>query len=1086
MRVRAGISSGVSGADAVHSSLMKGVLRYLFLVGGVGLALPHSRGAGDLAKLDGYDAQASQTERQWEAKFRALPSPEAERDYMQRLTARPHHVGSPYDRDNAEWILAKFKEWGFDAHIENFDVLFPTPKEVKLELVAPHRFVAKLAESPVRVDPTSSQTGEQLPAYNAYSIDGDVTAPLVYVNYGMPEDYEELARYGVSVKGAIVIARYGHGWRGVKPKVAGEHGALGCIIYSDPADDGYTDGEVFPNGPWRPPDGIQRGSVMDTDYPGDPLTPGIASVPGAKRLPISEAPTITKIPVLPISYADAQPLLAALEGRVAPRSWRGGLSVTYRLGSGPAKVHLKVTSNWDQKTLYDVIAKIAGSQYPDEWVLRGNHHDAWVNGAEDPISGLVALLEEAHGFGTLVKQGWKPKRTIIYCAWDGEEPGLLGSTEWLEAHADELTAHAVAYFNSDTNARGYFRAEGSHTLEKFINAVAREIDDPEKDMSVWQRRRLYDIEHARNDKERDEIRSRADLRIGALGDGSDYCGFIHHLGIPAADIRFSGETHGGVYHSIYDDFYWYTHFGDPKFVYGRAESQFVGTAVMRLADADLLPFDFTNFADTVKTYVQNVEDRLKTEQSTIHERNRELEDGAFEATSDPAEPLLPPEKLTLPPHFNFAPLENSLDALTASAHRYARAVGKFESNHITWYGTELDSVNRILMQCGPALTDAAGLPHRPWYKNQIYAPGAYTGYESKPLPGVLEAMDRRDWSEAESQIPREAEALDRETKLIDEAAAALERSIAAAGYEYFAVGQPTAASTRSRAGFALMGGGTDQDVAFQWMCERASTGNFVILRASGAGEYDPYIQNICPTMNAAQTFVISSRAGAGQPFVAGAIRNAGAVFIAGGSQDRYINFWRGTAIEDEMNGAIKRGVPIGGTSAGLAVLGQYSFAAFKDTIRSPEALRNPFDPRMTVTRDFLRVPHLEGKITDSHFVARDRMGRLIAFLARISQDGWARAPYGIGIDEKTAVLMDDKGASTVVGKGAAYFLHAAGLPEQCRVNTPLTYRNISVYRVRAGTGNFDVASWTGSGGTAYTISADNGMLSSSQPDRAIY
>ncbi len=740
--------------------------------------LPLAQGANAIP-LDGYTADGSQAERQWEAKFRSIPSPQNQKEYMRRLSARPHHVGSPYDKNNAEWILARFKEWGFDAHIESFDVLFPTPKEVKLDMVEPRRFVAQLAEPPIAVDPTSSQTGEQLPAYNAYSIDGDVTGPLVYVNYGMPADYEELARYGVSVKGAIVIARYGHGWRGVKPKVAAEHGAIGCIIYSDPIDDGYTDGDVFPNGAWRPPEGIQRGSVMDTEYPGDPLTPGIAAVPGAKRLTLQEAVTITKIPVLPISYADARPLMAELRGRVVPREWRGSLPITYHLGAGPAKVHLKMLSNWDQKRLYDVIARIPGSEFPDQWVIRGNHHDAWVNGASDPISGLVALLEEARSFGELVKQGWKPKRTIIYCAWDGEEPGLLGSTEWVEAHADELRQHAVAYFNSDSNGRGYFRAEGSHVLEKFINDVARDIIDPEKDITVWERRKLYDIAHAQSPEQREEIRKRPNLRIGALGDGSDYTAFLDHVGVPAADIRFSGESSGGVYHSIYDDFYWFTHFGDPTFQYGRTESQMVGTAVLRLADAELLPFDFAGFADTVKMYLSNAQKFLKKQQDDIHERNRELEEGVFTASSDPQKPLLPPPAYEAPWHFNFAPLENALDALTASADRYSKAIANAQSNGMTLTNSTLLRVNNLLIQSGPALTDPAGLPGRPWFKNQIYAPGAYTGYEAKPLPGVLEALDRKNWKEAESQIPREADALEREIKIIDEATAALQREGAA-------------------------------------------------------------------------------------------------------------------------------------------------------------------------------------------------------------------------------------------------------------------------------------------------------------------
>ncbi|MBV9156533.1 MAG: M28 family peptidase [Acidobacteriaceae bacterium] len=738
------------------------------------LVQPWIQGAGNEKPLDGYTAASSQTERDWEAKFRALPSPENAREYMRRLAARPHHVGSPYDKDNAEWLLAKFKEWGFDAHIENFDVLFPTPKEEKLEMVAPHHFAATLSEPPIAVDPTSSQSSEQLPAYNAYSIDGDVTAPLVFVNYGMPADYEELDRYGVSVKGAIVIARYGHGWRGIKPKVAGENGALGCIIYSDPRDDGYTEGDVFPQGAWRPPTGVQRGSVMDTDYPGDPLTPGVASVPGAKRLSLAEAKTITKIPVLPISYADAQRLLAELRGRVAPSGWRGGLPITYHLGPGPAKVHLLMKSNWDQKKLYDVIAKIPGSDVPDEWVLRGNHHDAWVNGAEDPISGLITELEEARAFGELLKQGWKPKRTLVYCAWDGEEPGLLGSTEWVEAHSDELLQHAVAYFNSDTNGRGYLDVDGAHVLEKFINSVARDVPDPEKDMSVWERRKLTNIEHASTPEEREEARNRADWRIGALGDGSDYTAFIHHLGIPSADIGFGGESGGGIYHSIYDDFYWFTHFGDPTFAYSRAESQLVGTAVMRLANAEMLPFDFTGFADTVKRYLANVQKVLKTDQDELRERSRELEEGVFNATSDPSKPLLAPPKVDPPPFFNFAPLENALDALSASAERFSKAVAKVQASGTPMPASIITRVNRLMMQSGPALTDPAGLPGRPWFQNQIYAPGAYTGYEAKPLPGVLEALDRKNWKEAESQIPREAEALKRETKIIDDATALLQ------------------------------------------------------------------------------------------------------------------------------------------------------------------------------------------------------------------------------------------------------------------------------------------------------------------------
>src|SRR2546421_1190237 len=475
-----------------------------------------------IGDLRGFTSEAAKAEREWETKFRGIPSPDSLREYMRRLSARPHHVGSPYDRDNAEWILTKFKSFGLDAQIETFDVLFPTPKERVVELVAPTTFRAKLQEPPVPGDPTSSQQAEQLPTYNAYSIDGDVTAPLVYVNYGVPADYERLERMGVSVKGAIVIARYFGSWRGIKPKVAAEHGAVGCIIYSDPRDDGYAQGEVYPQGPWRPKDGVQRGSVMDMPlYPGDPLTPGIGATKDAKRLAVSEAPTITKIPVLPISYGDAQPFLAALRGRVAPAEWRGALGITYRLGPGPARVHLRVKSDWSLKTLYDVIARIPGAVAPDEWVVRGNHHDAWVNGAEDPTSGLVPLLEEARAYGQLLKQGWKPRRTIIYAAWDGEEPALLGSTELVEAHADELAAKAVAYLNSDTNNRGYLDIGGARSPPEFHNDVARDIEDPETKLTVWKRAQLHAIADATSAPARPEARQRADLPIDPLGSGSD-------------------------------------------------------------------------------------------------------------------------------------------------------------------------------------------------------------------------------------------------------------------------------------------------------------------------------------------------------------------------------------------------------------------------------------------------------------------------------------------------------------------------------------------------------------------------------------
>jgi N-acetylated-alpha-linked acidic dipeptidase len=734
-----------------------------------------STGADD-EPLQGFTRQTSASERDWEAKFRAIPNPDNQREYMRRLSARPHHVGSAYDKENAEWILSKFKEWGWEAKIETFTVLFPTPKERVLEMVAPTHFTAKLQEPPLAVDPTSNQQSEQLPSYNAYSIDGDVTAPLVFVNYGLPKDYEQLERMGVSVKGAIVIAKYGNSWRGIKPKVAAEHGAIGCLIYSDPADDGYSVDNVFPQGPMRPSDGVQRGSVLDfpSTSPGDPLTPGVGATREAKRLAIKDAPGITKIPDLPISYSDAQPLLASLEGPRAPKEWRGGLPITYHVGPGKTKVHLKVNFNWDMKEIYDVIARIPGAQAPDEWVIRGNHHDAWVNGAQDPTSGQVALLEEARAIGELMKQGWRPKRTIIYCAWDAEEPMLLGSTEWVEEHDKELAQHAVAYINSDSSSRGYLEVEGSHSLEHLVNDVARDIQDPETKLDVWRRSQLRRLELSKSADDRKELRQRADLRIEALGSGSDYTAFLDHLGIASINVGYGGEGDAGIYHSAYDDFYWYTHFADTDFVYGRALSQTAGTAVLRLADADLLPFDFTDLADTIRLYQTQLKKLADDEREELIERNKEIEEGLFAATNDPRHPAVPPSHADIPPHLNFAPLDNAADALTHSADRYQAALKKAWPAGIS--AATLVDLNQKLTESERRLTTPEGLPRRSWYKHMLYAPGVYSGYGVKTLPGIREAIEEKHWAEADSEIVRVATVLDTESALINAAAAELEQA----------------------------------------------------------------------------------------------------------------------------------------------------------------------------------------------------------------------------------------------------------------------------------------------------------------------
>ena len=728
----------------------------------------------------GFSTPGAALQKQWERKFSEGVSAGNIRDNMRRLSARPHHVGSAYDKDNAQWILGRFKEWGFDAKIETFDVLFPTPKTRVLEMVQPTVFHARLAESVLAVDPTSNQTDEQLPAYNAYSADGDVTAPLVYVNYGNREDYEQLDRLGISVEGAIVIARYGHGWRGVKPKVAAEHGAIGCIIYSDPKEDGYFQGDAYPAGGWRPADGIQRGSVMDTDYPGDPLTPGVGATPKAKRLSLHDAKTLTKIPVLPISSADAQPLLAALAGPVAPEDWRGALALTYHVGPGPARVHLQVESHWDIKPVYDVIATLHGGAQAEQWVIRGNHHDAWVNGADDPISGQAVMLEEARMLGELHRQGWTPQRTVIYCAWDGEEPGLLGSVEWVETHLAELQQHAVAYINSDGTERGFLESGGTQDLQTFVSAVARDVTDPETQMTVFDRAHLYGIAKAKDADERADLRKRSDLVVEALGDGSDYTAFQDFAGISTLDLSFSDEDDGTQYHSIYDDFYWYSHFVDTDFAYGRALSQTAGTAMMRLADADLVPVDYAPQAEAIGRYVTDLEKLLKDKQDEYAERELESKEGVFRATRDVRRPLAPPAEEAVPPYLNFAPLKNAVTAMKKSADHYSRALATYQAKGAPALPAKsLATLNPELVQISRLFLSAKGLPERPWFKNAIYAPGAYTGYGAKPIAAVREYMDQKKWREAEGQVAPVAMVLERVAAGIDHAAADLEKEMSA-------------------------------------------------------------------------------------------------------------------------------------------------------------------------------------------------------------------------------------------------------------------------------------------------------------------
>jgi N-acetylated-alpha-linked acidic dipeptidase len=716
--------------------------KHLLLV----LLLPVALRADDKPLL-GFTPRHAEEECVLERRFDGSLRAETLRVHMKRLSARPHHVGSPYGKQNAEFIADRFSSWGFETKIEQFDVLFPTPKIRLLEMTAPVAFTATLAEPAVEGDSTSGQADEQLPVYNAYSIDGDVTGELVYVNFGIPKDYDELALHGIDVKGKIVIARYGGSWRGIKPKVAAEHGAIGCIIYSDPKDDGFFQGDVYPKGPFRSDYGAQRGSVADMPlHSGDPLTPFIGATKNAKRLSLAQAKTLTKIPVLPIASHDALPLLSALTGPVAPEQWRGALPITYHIGPGPARVHLTVTFNWDLKPVYDVIARMNGSERPDEWIIRGNHHDAWVNGADDPVSGLVALMEEARGVGMLAREGWKPKRTIIFAAWDGEEPGLLGSTEWVETHADELKTKTAVYINSDSNGRGFLGAGGSHILERFINQAVKDVLDPEKHVSVAERARARRLLEGSPEEQRD-ARDRADLRIGALGSGSDYTPFFQHLGITSCTIGYGGENDGGSYHSIYDSYSHYIRFGDPTFAYGVTLAKTTGRLVLRLANADILPFEFTNSAETIGNYAREVAKLLDDLRTETDEQNSRIKNHTLELVADPTLTYVVPKPKDQVPYLNFAPLQNAVSLLQQSARAFDTAAQSLPT------GADAQrSIDEILLGAERFLTRKEGLPRRPWFVHQIYAPGFYTGYGVKTLPGIREAIEQRNWKEAGEEV----------------------------------------------------------------------------------------------------------------------------------------------------------------------------------------------------------------------------------------------------------------------------------------------------------------------------------------------
>lgn len=672
------------------------------------------------------------------------------------LSSKPHNLGSAANKEFADTILNRYKSYGFDAHIETFTVLFPTPKTRLLEMIAPLKYHALLKEPALKEDATSGQEN-QLPTYNAYSADGDVTAPLVFVNYGLPADYDKLAEMGIDVKGKIVIAKYGKSWRGIKPKVAQEHGALGCIIYSDPMDDGYYQGDVYPKGAFKNEFGVQRGSVMDMPiYPGDPLTPGVGADSTAVRISShTEATNLLKIPVLPISYHDAKPLLESLDGPVVPDGWQGALPITYHVGAGKTQVHLKLEFNWNMVKCNDVIAMIKGSQYPDEWVMRGNHYDAWVNGASDPISGQSAMLEEAKAIGELLKTGWRPKRTIVYCSWDGEEPALLGSTEFAEEHASELQQKAVVYINSDDNGRGFLSAGGSQALEPLVEEIAKSVTDPEKNISVFERWKAHKIASASSAKAKKEIWDDASLKLDALGSGSDYSPFLQHLGVPSLDISYGGEDNGGDYHSIYDSYDDYRRFKDPSFEYGVALSETAGHAVLRMAGVDILPFNFSDLYKNINNYATELINSLNDMRESTAMENELLKKKEYQLAADPTKTYIAPQPKAEVPYIDFSKLQNALADLKKSCDSLNTLLKTSEAK------SNSENLNEALYHAEQQLLLPEGLPRRGWYKHSLYAPGFYTGYGVKTLPGIREAIEQRNWQEAATEMNATAQAIEK-------------------------------------------------------------------------------------------------------------------------------------------------------------------------------------------------------------------------------------------------------------------------------------------------------------------------------------
>jgi len=709
------------------------------------------------AGIEGFsDSSAAE-----EFKIEKLFLGQIDRDHIgaaiKEFSAFPHNVGSAGSRELAEKLEKRFREYGFETRIDVYQVLFPAPVTRILEMTAPVSYKALLSEPALKEDSTSGQKN-QLPTFNAWSADGNVSAELVYVNYGLQADYEELDKRGISVKGRIVIARYGQSWRGIKSKIALEHGAVGCILYSDPRDDGYFQGDVYPKGAYKNEYGVQRGSVMDmVVYPGDPLTPGIGATAGAKRFAThQEAPNLLNIPVLPISYHDAKPLLENLGGPVAPENWRGALPITYHIGPGKSTVHLQLQFDWKLVPCYNVIATLRGSVYPDEWVIRGNHHDAWVNGAHDPVSGLASMMEEAKAAGALARTGWRPKRTLVYCAWDAEEPALVGSTEWVEDHAALLKEHTVVYINSDMNGRGFLHAGGSHALSEMMEQVARDTRDPQTGVSLFERWKAKEVVDAPTPQIAKERMEKNTLQLLALGTGSDFSPFLQHLGIPSLNLEFEGESSGGEYHSIYDSYDNFKRFSDPGFYYSAALSEVGGRTCLRMLNADILPFDFRILYKEIKKYTGEVQTLIDNLRQSTALQNEIIRKNFPKLATDPANNFQLPKSKPEVPFIDFSPLENAVARLGRSADHAGEVCDRKDLSAV-----QKDSLNQKLYHAEQELLLEQGLPLRPWYKHAIYAPGFYTGYSVKTLPGIREAIEERNFVQAETEIKGTAAVINR-------------------------------------------------------------------------------------------------------------------------------------------------------------------------------------------------------------------------------------------------------------------------------------------------------------------------------------